>query len=201
MAKLYFRYGAMGSGKTIDLLKVAYNYEEKGQKVLLLTPTKDDRYGEGKITTRIGLQRNCISVAEDVNVFHLIKNKVDKPNAILVDEAQFFTEAQIYQLSDIVDYFEIPVICYGLRTDFRLNFFHGSKALMALADSVEEIKTICECGKKAMINMRFIDSNAVIEGEQVVIGGNETYKSVCRKCYKRYVIKSNREKLKQKINQ
>lgn len=194
MAKLYFRYGAMGSGKTIDMLKVAYNYEERGQRILVLSPAKDDRYGVGKITTRIGLQRDCVSISEDINLFSYIKNMFNKPNAILVDEAQFFTESQIYQLSDIVDYFEIPVICYGLRTDFRLNFFPGSKILMGIADSVEEIKTICECGKKAIINMRFVDGVAVVEGEQVCIGGNDTYKSVCRKCYKRYVLKSKQIK-------
>lgn len=194
MAKLYFRYGAMGSGKTIDMLKVAYNYEERGQRVLVLSPAKDDRYGVGKITTRIGLQRDCVSISEDINLFSYIKNMFNKPNAILVDEAQFFTESQIYQLSDVVDYFEIPVICYGLRTDFRLNFFPGSKILMGIADSVEEIKTICECGKKAIINMRFVDGVAVVEGEQICIGGNDTYKSVCRKCYKRYVLKSKQIK-------
>ena len=194
MAKLYFRYGAMGSGKTIDMLKVAYNYEERGQRILVLSPAKDDRYGVGKITTRIGLQRDCVSISEDINLFSYIKNMFNKPNAILVDEAQFFTESQIYQLSDVVDYFEIPVICYGLRTDFRLNFFPGSKILMGIADSVEEIKTICECGKKAIINMRFVDGVAVVEGEQVCIGGNDTYKSVCRKCYKRYVLKSKQIK-------
>lgn len=194
MAKLYFRYGAMGSGKTIDLLKVAYNYEERGLRVLLLSPVKDDRYGKSKITTRIGLQRDSIGITEDMNLFSYVKNLYEKPNAILVDEAQFFTEAQIFQLSDIVDYFEIPVMCYGLRADFRLNFFPGSKTLMAIADSVEEIKTICECGKKAIINMRFIDGMAVVEGEQVVIGGNDTYKSVCRKCYKKYVLKSKQIK-------
>lgn len=196
MAKLYFRYGAMGSGKTIDLLKVAYNYEERGLRVLLLSPTKDDRYGKGKITTRIGLQRDCLSVTEDMNIFSYVKKLAEKPNAILVDEAQFFTEDQIYQLSDLVDYFEIPVICYGLRTDFRLDFFPGSKVLMAIADSVEEIKTICECGRKAIINMRFEDDLAVLEGQQVLIGGNETYKSVCRKCYKKYVIISKKAKEK-----
>lgn len=194
MAKLYFRYGAMGSGKTIDMLKVAYNYEERGQRILVLSPAKDDRYGVGKITTRIGLQRDCVSISEDINLFSYIKNMFNKPNAILVDEAQFFTESQIYQLSDVVDYFEIPVICYGLRTDFRLNFFPGSKILMGIADSVEEIKTICECGKKAIINMRFVDGIAVVEGEQICIGGNDTYKSVCRKCYKRYVLKSKQIK-------
>lgn len=194
MAKLRFRYGAMGAGKSFDLLKVAYNYEERGLKVLLLSPNKDDRYGKGKITTRIGLQRDCLSVAEDMNIFSYVKKMTEKPNVILADEAHFLTEEQIYQLSDLADYFEIPVICYGLRTDFRLDFFPGSKMLMALADSVEEIKTICECGRKAIINMRFEDELAVLEGEQYLIGGNDTYKSVCRKCYKKYVIISKKAK-------
>lgn len=192
MAKLYFRYGAMGSGKTIDLLKVAYNYEERNQTVLLFSPAKDNRFGEGKITTRIGLQRNCICVKDDMNLFTYINDMEKKPDAILVDEAQFFTKAQIIQLSDVVDYFDIPVMCYGLRADFRIEFFPGSAALMAIADSIEEIKTVCECGKKATINMRFVNGLAVVEGDQVVIGGNDTYKSVCRKCYKKYVLKSKK---------
>ncbi len=187
MAKLYFRYGAMGSGKTIDLLKVAYNYEERNQKVILFSPSKDNRYGFGKITTRIGIQRDSISVTENINLFEFVGQLNKKIDAILVDEAHFFTKKQIYQLSDIVDFLNIPVMCYGLRADFQTNFFEGSSALMAIADSIEEIKTVCECGKKAIINMRFIDGKAVIEGDQVAIGGNESYKSVCRKCYKKYI--------------
>ena len=187
MAKLYFRYGAMGSGKTMDLLKVAYNYEERNQKVLLFSPTKDDRYGVGIITTRIGLQRESLITSEDMNIFEFVGNYNEKVDAILVDEAHFFTKDQIYQLSDVVDFLNIPVMCYGLRSDFKTNFFPGSAALMAIADSIEEIKTVCECGKKAIINMRFVNGKAVTEGEQIEIGGNESYKSVCRKCYKKYI--------------
>ena len=184
MAKLYFRYGAMGSGKTIDLIKVAYNYEERGQNVLLIAPSTDNRYGVGKITTRIGLQRDAICVTKDTNIFEIIKkeNNEKKIDCVLVDESNFLTEKQVNELSDVVDF-----ICYGLRSDFRQKFFEGSRALMEIADKIEEIKTICECGAKATVNMRFINGKAVTTGEQVFIGGNESYKSVCRKCYKKYI--------------
>ncbi len=189
MAKLYFRYGAMGSGKTIDLIKVAYNYEERGQNVLLIAPSTDNRYGVGKITTRIGLQRDAICVARDTNIFEIIKkeNNEKKIDCVLVDESNFLTEKQVNELSDVVDFMDIPVICYGLRSDFRQKFFEGSGPLMEIADKIEEIKTICECGAKATVNMRFINGKAITEGEQVFIGGNESYKSVCRKCYKKYI--------------
>ena len=189
MAKLYFRYGAMGSGKTIDLIKVAYNYEERGQNVLLIAPSTDNRYGVGKITTRIGLQRDAICVTNDTNIFEIIKkeNNEKKIDCVLVDESNFLTEKQVNELSDVVDFMDIPVICYGLRSDFRQKFFEGSRALMEIADKIEEIKTICECGAKATVNMRFINGKAVTTGEQVFIGGNESYKSVCRKCYKKYI--------------
>ncbi len=187
MAKLYFRYGAMGSGKTIDLLKVAYNYEERGQKVLIFTSALDNRYDVGKITTRVGLQRDAIAVNKEFDIFEYIKKEKERPDCILVDEANFLTRKQVWELSDVVDLLDIPVICYGLRSDFRLNFFEGSGPLMEIADKIEEIKTICECGAKATVNMRFVDSKAVTDGEQVFIGGNESYKSVCRKCYKKYI--------------
>ena len=187
MAKLYFRYGAMGSGKTIDLLKVAYNYEERGQKVLIFTSALDNRYDVGKITTRVGLQRDAIAVNKEFDIFEYIKREKERPDCILVDEANFLTRKQVWELSDVVDLLDIPVICYGLRSDFRLNFFEGSGPLMEIADKIEEIKTICECGAKATVNMRFVDSKAVTDGEQVFIGGNESYKSVCRKCYKKYI--------------
>ena len=187
MAKLYFRYGAMGSGKTIDLLKVAYNYEERGQKVLIFTSALDNRYDVGKITTRVGLQRDAIAVNKEFDIFEYIKKEKERPDCILVDEANFLTRKQVWELSDVVDLLDIPVICYGLRSDFRLNFFEGSGPLMEIADKIEEIETICECGAKATVNMRFVDSKAVTDGEQVFIGGNESYKSVCRKCYKKYI--------------
>ncbi len=189
MAKLYFRYGAMGSGKSIDLLKVAHNYEEKGQKVLLFTPSADTRNGIGNITTRIGLQREAHAIDKNFDIYVYVSNISEKPNAILVDEAQFLTKAHVIQLTNIVDFLDIPVICYGLKSDFRCELFEGSKALVEFADSIEEIKTICECGKKATINMRCINGTPTIKGEQILIGGNESYKSVCRKCYKRYLEK------------
>lgn len=187
MAKLYFRYGAMGSGKSIDLLKVAHNYEEKGQKVVIITAGIDDRYGVGKITTRIGLQREAEIFNKDVNIFELVKNYKYVPDSVLIDEAQFLTKEHVYQISDIVDILDIPVMCYGLRADFRLEFFEGSLHLMEIADKIEEIKTVCECGAKATCNMRMINGKATNRGEQILIGGNDSYKSVCRKCYKKYI--------------
>ncbi len=187
MAKLYFRYGAMGSGKSIDLLKVAHNYEEKGQRVIIITAGIDDRYGVGKITTRIGLQREAEIFNSDVNIFELVRNYKYLPDSVLIDEAQFLTKDHVYQISDIVDILGIPVMCYGLRSDFRLEFFEGSRYLMEIADKIEEIKTVCECGSKATCNMRMIDGKATNKGEQILIGGNDSYKSVCRKCYKKYI--------------
>lgn len=192
MAKLYFRYGAMGSGKTIDLLKVAYNYEERNKKVILFTPRVDDRFGVGKIKTRIGLERDAEVIDDKMNLYEFIKNYKYKADCILVDEANFLTPKHVEQLSDVVDYLDIPVICYGLRADFRQNFFTGSGPLMEIADKIEEIKTICDCGAKATVNMRVIDGKPTIDGEQVYIGGNESYISVCRKCYKKYIKESTK---------
>lgn len=187
MAKLYFRYGAMGSGKTIDLLKVAYNYEERGQAVKIFTSSLDNRYGVGKITTRVGLQREAVIIDREFDIYEYVKKLDKKPDCILIDEANFLTKKNVQELTDIVDFLNIPVICYGLRSDFKMNLFEGASALMERADKIEEIKTICECGAKATVNMRFVDGKAVIDGEQVLIGGNESYKSVCRKCYKKYI--------------
>lgn len=186
MAKLYFRYGAMGSGKSIDLLKVAYNYEERGQKVLILTSGIDDRYGVGKVKSRIGIEKEAIIIKEDTNIFNLVIDKVD---CVLVDEVQFLTKDQIYQLSDIVDYLNIPVITYGLKSDFMLEPFLASKYLMVLADVIEEIPTVCWCGKRANVNARIVNGKIVKEGEQIQVGGNESYISLCRKHYKEGKIK------------
>lgn len=186
MAKLYFRYGAMGSGKTMDLLKVAYNYEERDQKVMIITAGIDNRYGTGKVTTRIGLQKEAFVFHSDTNVFELVKKEKDI-SCVLIDESQFLSQKQVGELSDVVVILNIPVICYGLRADFRLNFFEGSLHLMEIADKIEEIKTICECGKKATCNMRLIDGKPTIQGEKILIGGNDSYKAVCRKCYKKYI--------------
>lgn len=177
-------------GKTIDLLKVAYNYEERGQNVAIYTSNIDNRYETGTITTRIGISRKCNTFRKDSNIFNEIASKVSKPDCVIIDEAQFLTKEQVVQLTNIVDNLNIPVICYGLRTDFKLDFFEGSLSLMALADKIEEIKTICDCGRKATINMRIRDGKAVTEGEQIHIGGNESYKSVCRVCYRKYINKS-----------
>ena len=185
MSKLYFRYGAMGSGKTIDLLKVAYNYKECNQEVIIFTAKIDDRYEVGKVTTRIGIQSDALTFDKETNFYRYIKSLDKKPDCILIDEAQFLNRKQVLQLSDIVDYLDIPVICYGLRSDFQMKFFEGSGPLMEIADKIEEIKTICECGKKATINMRMINGIPTTRGEQVLIGGNDSYKSVCRKCYKK----------------
>ena len=187
MAKLYYRYGTMGSGKTIDLLKVAYNYEERGQECLLVALSTDTRYGVGKITTRIGLQRDAFICFKDTNIYEYVDNLDKKPDCILVDECNFLTKKQVAELSDIVDLLDIPVICYGLRSDFKCELFEGSEALMAIADKIEEIKTICECGRKATVNMRYINGKVVTNGDKIVIGGNDMYKAVCRKCYKKYI--------------
>ena len=189
MAKLYFRYGTMGSGKSIDLLKVAYNYEERNQKCLLMVPSIDNRYGVGKVTTRIGISREAYIINEDTNIYEYVSSLLEKPNCILEDECNFLTKKHVNELSDVVDFLEIPVICYGLRSDFKCELFEGSEELMAIADKIEEIKTICECGRKATINMRYKDGKAIIDGDKIVVGGNEMYKAVCRKCYKKYIKK------------
>lgn len=185
MAKLYFRFGAMGSGKTIDLLKVAYNYQERGQEVVLYTAEIDNRYEVGKITTRIGLQADAKTFNSDTNIYREVKSLDPKPACILIDEAQFLTRRQVLQLTDIVDILDIPVICYGLRTNFKMKFFSGSLPLMEMADKIEEIKTICDCGAKATVNMRMINGVPVTSGPDILIGGNDSYKAVCRKCYKK----------------
>jgi thymidine kinase len=187
MAKLYFIYGAMGCGKTIDLLKTAYNYEERGQKVLLFTASKDTRNGVGKIKTRVGLERDAIAIDDNMDIYKYILTYPQKIDCILVDEVNFLKKEHIDSLSDVVDFLKIPVMCYGLRSDFLTNVFEGSKRLLEIADSIQELKTICECGRKAIINMRISDGKVVTEGEQFLVGGNESYKAVCRRCYKDYI--------------
>lgn len=187
MAKLYFRYGAMGSSKSSNALMVNFNYYEKGQKCLLLKPGLDKRDGIRIIASRIGLSSEC-ELVEDImdekrGLFdERIKNC--EFDAIIVDEAQFLKQWQVDIFTDIVDYLNIPVICYGLRTDFQGNLFEGSKALMQLADNIEEIKTICWCGRKATNNARYNEDGIVRQGEQVVLGANDKYISLCRKHWK-----------------
>lgn len=188
MAKLFFRYSSMGAGKTLDLLKVAFNYEENGENILLFTSSKDYRYGKDVIKSRTGLSKDAISISDETNILDVVLLELNSKRikAILVDESQFLTKKHIYQLSDVVDKLNIPVICYGLRSDFMLEPFVGSLYLLTMADSIEEIKTICAVckDKKAIINSRIYDGFVVTEGEQVEIGGNDTYKPMCRKCFK-----------------
>jgi thymidine kinase len=189
MAKLYFYYSAMNAGKSTVLLQSSHNYNERGMDTLLLVPSIDDRGGVGMITTRIGLKRPAIAVKCTEDLYDLIQFHLEKnPNirAILLDEAQFLTKLQVHQICQVVDSFKIPVLTYGIRTDFQAEPFPGSSALLALADELVEIKTICHCGKKASMNMRIDESGQVVrEGEQVLIGGNESYIATCRACFKK----------------
>ena len=190
MAKLYFRYGAMGSSKTANALMVKYNYEEKGQTPVLLKPRTDTRDGERIIRSRIGLHDKCSFVdefltemkTEGSSIRRDLKEK--KLAAVIVDEAQFLTAEEVDLLSDIVDFFGIPVLCYGLRTDFTSHLFEGSRRLMEIADIIEEVPTVCWCGRRAHYNTRIKDVKIVRTGEQIMIGGNESYVSLCRKHFK-----------------
>ena len=176
MAKLYYRYGAMGSSKTANALMVKYNYEERGQNVLLVKPAIDTRDGSHVIKSRCGLEAKCI-------LFHEIdEEKLKGVSCVIIDEAQFLTKEQAKYVVHMVDDLNIPVVCYGLRADFKGDLFEGSACLLAWADTIEEVKTICWCGKKATYNARFDDKgNVVKEGEQVVLGANDKYIGLCRK--------------------
>ena len=185
MAKLYFRYSTMGAGKSLDLLKTAHNYEERNKKVLLLTSDLDNRFGKKKIASRIGISRDANTFNNKSNLYEMVVSNGEKLSCILIDEAQFLTKEQVWQLTDIVDYLGINVIVYGLRSDYLGEPFEGSIYLMTLADKIEELKTICEFGDKASINMRLLNGEPVFEGEQVQIGGNESYLPVCRKHFKK----------------
>ena len=175
LAKLYYRYGAMGSSKTANAIMVRHNYLERGQRVLMLKPRLDSRDGARIIVSRCGLCSEC-EFMEDLDQFH-----VADYDCVIVDEAQFLTKAQVEELVRIVDEENVPVIAYGLRADFRGNFFEGSLWLMAWADTIEEVKTICWCGKKALCNARVVNGQVVKTGEQIVLGGSESYVSLCRR--------------------
>lgn len=186
MAQMFYYYGCMNSGKSIELLKVEHNYREQGKNVLLLTSALDDRDEIGKVSSRIGLSQPAVPVSRNTTVEEMIKiiNFFDDLHCILVDEAQFLTKGQVEGLAFIVDSKNIPVICYGLKNDFQNNLFEGSEALLIYADKVDEIKTVCwHCAKKAKMNLRINDGRPVYKGEQVQIGGNESYVPVCRKHY------------------
>lgn len=194
MAQLFFKYGAMNSGKSIDILKVAHNYEEQGKPVVLMTSGVDNRSGQGVIASRIGLQRKVEPVLDDTNIYDYVKNIDHKVYCVLIDEAQFLKKRHILQLIKIVDELNIPVMAFGLKNDFKNELFEGSKYLLIYADKIEEMKTICWfCPHKATMNLRIHDGKPVYEGEQVQIGGNESYYPVCRKHYFRPLLGKKEE--------
>ncbi len=187
MAKLYFKYGAMGSSKTANALITKFNYEERGMKVWLIKPSVDNRDGANIIRSRIGLSELADVITPDTDISAAFESHRDC-NVIIADECQFFTKAQIDSLRDIVDTLDIPVLCFGLRTDFLTRMFEGSSRLFEVADSISEIKTICSCGKKAIVNARIDGSGRVVtEGGQILIGGNDAYVAMCHTCWKREI--------------
>jgi len=187
MAKLYFYYSAMNAGKSTNLLQSSHNYQERGMKTLLLTPEVDQRAGLGKIASRIGLEAGAETFRQDDDIHAIVEAwQGDQSIAcVLIDEAQFLTRPQVEQLAQVSDDLDIPVLCYGLRTDFQGNLFPGSAALLGWADNLTELKTICHCGCKATMNLRTDEKgNAIKEGSQVEIGGNERYVAMCRKHFR-----------------
>ena len=196
MAKLYFKYGAMGSSKTAQALITKYNYEENDLKVWLIKPSADTRDGQEILRSRIGLEAKVEVIAPEVDVYaRFLGSKARRSDVIIVDECQFMTEKQIDQLRAIVDDHNIPVICFGLRTDFQTRLFPGSRRLMEVADTIQEVKTICDCGAKATVNARVNDGYIVTEGAQVVLGGNDSYIAMCHKCYVRGIREHKKIKL------
>ena len=189
MAKLYFYHSAMNAGKTTTLLQSAYNYRERGMRALILTPRLDHRGGSGTVSSRIGLQSGGIAFDRDQDLLAVVQADIAAHgplHCVLVDEAQFLSKPQVWQLSEVVDALRVPVLCYGLRTDFRGELFEGSQYLLAWADEISEIKTICHSGKKATMTVRVDEhGRAVQDGPQVEIGGNERYVSVSRAEFKK----------------
>jgi len=187
MAKLYFSYSTMNAGKSTVLLQASHNYGERGMKTMLFTAELDNRSKVGNISSRIGLSEKASTFNNDDNLFSSVEERLstDKISCVFVDEAQFLTDKQVWELSDVVEILKVPVMCFGLRTDFQGKLFEGSSTLLAIADELKEIKTICHCGKKANMVVR-VDSNGKVlkEGAQIEIGGNEKYISLCRKHWK-----------------
>ncbi len=193
MAKLYFKYGAMGSSKTANALITKFNYEERGMRVWLIKPAIDTRDGAGVIRSRIGLEANAQIIGADTDVYTEFTAHNDC-HVIIADECQFFTEAQIDQLRTIVDELDIPVLCFGLRTDFMTRQFSGSRRLFEVADSITEIKTICKCGKKAIVNARIDEQGRVVTtGGQILLGGNDSYVAMCHSCWKQAIAAQESE--------
>ena len=197
MAKLYFKYGAMGSSKTAQALITKYNYEENDLNVWLIKPSADMRDGNGILRSRIGLEAPVQMIAPEMDVYALFcREQKDRCDVIIVDECQFMTPKQIDELRAIVNDFNVPVMCFGLRTDFQTMLFPGSLRLMEVADTIQEIKTICDCGAKATVNARIDAAGYIItQGEQVVLGGNDSYIAMCHKCYVRGIREHKKIKL------
>ena len=186
MAKLYFKFGAMGCSKTAQALITKFNYEERGMKVLLLKPAIDDRENAPVVRSRIGLEAPCVMVPEDMDLYELYRDTYPGTDVVIVDECQFLTPEQVDQLGQIVLDMDIPVLCFGLSTDFMTHLFPGSKRLFEIAESITEIKSVCRCGAKATVNARFDDEgNIVYKGQQILIGGNGRYEAMCRRCWQR----------------
>ena len=184
MAKLYFKFGAMGCSKTAQALITKFNYEERGMKVLFMKPSVDNRDGATIVKSRIGLTSEAVTVAPTQNLYALYKERYSNCNVIIVDECQFLTPDQVDELGNIVIDYNIPVLCFGLATDFLTHLFPGSRRLFEIAESISEIKSVCRCGAKATVNARMDDyGNIVYRGEQVVLGGNDRYVAMCRKCW------------------
>ena len=184
MAKLYFKYGAMGSSKTANALITKFNYEERGMRVWLIKPALDVRDGADTVRSRIGLSADADAISRETNIYDLFRDGRDD-HVIIADECQFFAPAQIDQLRRIVDEFDVPVLCFGLRTDFLTHLFEGSRRLFEVADSISEIKTICSCGKKAIVNARIDGEGKIVtEGGQILLGGNDSYVAMCHSCWK-----------------
>ena len=187
MAKLYFKYGAMGSSKSAQALIAKFNYEEQGMRCWLIKPATDTRDGVDAVRSRIGLEASGDVIAPEDNIGDLYQD-AGWCDVIIADEAQFFTPAQIDQLRDIVDQADVPVMCFGLRTDFLTHLFPGARRLMEVADSITEIKTICTCGRKAVVNARLDENGDVVtQGQQVLLGGNDTYTAMCHRCWKKKI--------------
>lgn len=184
MAKLYFYYSAMNAGKSTTLLQSSFNYEERGMKTMLFTAAIDDRFEKGSIASRLGIKKDAHLFEKGKNLREKVQKELKKRqvNCILIDEAQFLTRDHVFELADVADKMSIPVLCYGLRTDFQANLFEGSQWLLAIADEIHELKTICRCGSKATMNMRIDEhGNAVKIGASIEIGGNDRYIAMCRK--------------------
>lgn len=184
MAQLYYKYGTMNSGKTIEILKVAHNYEEQGKPVVIMTSALDTRDAFGVVSSRIGMRREAVAIDDEMDIFGYIDKMEPRPYCVLIDEAQFLRRHHVYDLARVVDELGVPVMAFGLKNDFRNELFEGSKHLLLLADKLDEIKTICQyCSKKATMVLRTQDGKPTYEGAQIQIGGNETYIPVCRKHY------------------